>query len=222
MNDPDLLHTALRELEEECGIRIGREQMKAVLQPVLARRRAGPCVLVAPFVFEADGELQTVVDPEEAVEALWVPLSVWCDPAAHSLRTVPGFPGNWLFPTIDLNGVPVWGFTYRLAADWLGLLPERDLIEEAGFGMACRVLEFLISLGARLKSGWEDIAQAEPIEPKSVKLATIEGRIPVEPVITHFSAPGKLFPCVNVLEVRPDRIRLVGLAFEEYVISSSA
>ena len=220
-DDPDLLHTALRELEEECGIRIGREQMEAALQPVLARRRAGRYVLVAPFVFEVDGELPTVVDTEEAVEALWVPLGVWCDPAMHLLRTVPGLPDNWLFPAIDLNGVPVWGFTYRLATDWLGLLPEQGLMEEAGFGMACRVLEFLILQGARLKSWWEDIAQAETAEAKSVKLAAIEGRIPVESVITHFSAPGKRFPCVNILEVRPDRIRVVGLAFEEYVISSS-
>src|ERR1700681_1549481 len=92
-DDPDLLHTALRELEEECGIRLDREHMGAALLPVLARRRTGPFVLVAPFVFEVDSELQTVVDTEEAVEAVWIPLSVWCDPAKHSLRTVPGLPG---------------------------------------------------------------------------------------------------------------------------------
>jgi 8-oxo-dGTP pyrophosphatase MutT (NUDIX family) len=111
---PDLLHTALRELKEECGIRLGREQMEAALPPVLARRRTGPFVLVAPFVFEVEVELPTVLDPREAVEAVWVPLDVWRDPTRHSLRAVPGLPGDWLFPSIDLNGMPLWGFTYRL------------------------------------------------------------------------------------------------------------
>lgn len=219
VDDPDLLHTALRELEEECGIRIGREHRETALRPVLARRRTGPFVLVAPFVFDVDGELPTTVDPEEAVEAVWVPLSVWCNPALHSLTAVPGLPSNWLFPAINLNGVPVWGFTYRLATDWLGLTPEQTRIEEAGFGMACQVLEFLISDGATLKCGWEDIAQPETAEQKTMKLARIEGLIPVDRVAAHFSAPGKLFPSVNVLEIRPERIRLVGLGFEEYVIS---
>ena len=38
--DPDLLHTALRELEEECGIRLERAQMEAALPPVLKNRTA--------------------------------------------------------------------------------------------------------------------------------------------------------------------------------------
>lgn len=220
--DPDLLHTALRELEEECGIHLGREQNEAVLAPVLARRRTGPFVLVAPCVFKVDGELPTVVDPAEAVEAVWVPLSFWCDPARHALQGVPGRPRNCLFPAIDLNGVPVWGFTYRLAAEWLNLLPEQGTIEEAGFAMACRVLNFLLSHELKLQHNWEDcITEPTPGNPQTVKLATVEGVIPVELVISHFSAPGKRFPSVNLLEVRPDRIRLAGLAYEEYMISTS-
>src|SRR5690349_16246332 len=50
--DVDLLGTAVRELEEECGIRLGREQLSAELPPMMARRRTGPFLLVAPFVFE--------------------------------------------------------------------------------------------------------------------------------------------------------------------------
>ena len=220
-DDPDLLHTALRELEEECGIRLERGHMESALPPVLARRRTGPFVLVAPFVFEVDGELPTVVDTEEAVEAVWIPLSVWCDPTMHSLRAVPGLPDNWLFPAIDLNGVPVWGFTYRLAMDWLGLLADQGRIEEAGFGMACRVLDLLLSHGLTLMSGWEDQAvQPDLAEGRRVKLARVEGVIPVERVLACFSAPEELFPSVNVLEVRPESIRVVGLAFEEYLIST--
>jgi 8-oxo-dGTP pyrophosphatase MutT (NUDIX family) len=154
--DPDLVHTALRELEEECGIRLGRAHLETALLPVLARRRTGPFVLVAPFVFEVDCELPTVLDPREAVEAVWVPLDVWRDPTRHALSAVPGLAGDRLFPAIDLNGLPLWGFTYRLGTDWLGLLCAQSPIEAVGFEMACRVLDFLLSHGLKLRRGWED------------------------------------------------------------------
>ena len=73
--DADPLHTALRELEEECGIRLGREHMEAALPIVVARRRTGPFLQVAPFVFAVDRKLPTVLDPREAVAAVWVPRS---------------------------------------------------------------------------------------------------------------------------------------------------
>jgi hypothetical protein len=197
--------------------------MEAALPPVLARRKAGPFILVAPFVFRVEGELPTVVDPEEAAEAVWMSLNAWIDPAMHSMTTVPGLPVNWLFPAIDLKGVPVWGFTYRLATDWLGLLPDQPLLEEAGFGMACRVVDFLVSRGLTVNRGWEDnLAPPETTDGQLRKIALVEGVIPVELVIAHFSAPGKLIPGANLLEVISNRIRVAGLAFEEYLILSDS
>jgi len=219
--DPDLLHTALRELEEECGVRLGRESCQEVLPPVLARRRTGRFVLVAPFVFGVQGELPTVVDHREAVQAVWLPQSVWCDPARHALTAVPGLPGDSLFPAIDLNGLPLWGFTYRLATDWLGLLPKQNPIELAGFEEACRVLDFLLSQGLQLKRGWEDRIGQPTVEGRAVKVATVEGAIPAPLVVARFTIPGKLFPRINLLGIRSDYIRAVGLAFEEYLILAS-
>jgi 8-oxo-dGTP pyrophosphatase MutT (NUDIX family) len=119
--DTDLLDTALRELEEECGIRLGREQMEEALEPASAGRKMGRRILVAPFVFSVDRELPAVADPREAVEAIWVPVAVLRDPARHAVRPVPGMPSDMPFPGIELNGVPLWGFTYRLAMEWLGV-----------------------------------------------------------------------------------------------------
>jgi len=221
--DTDLLHTALRELEEECGICLDRKHMQDALQPVLARRRTGPFLLVAPFVFNVDDELPTVVDLEEAVEATWVPLSTICDPTMHSLRSVPGVPENWLFPAIEINGHPLWGFTYRLMTDWLALLPKQSSPDDAGFQMACRVLDFLVSQGLPVTRQWH-ASDDEPPETSAIKptmIATVQGAIPVEQVIAHFSAPGNLFPTANLLQVRPDRIVVVGLNFEEYLISAT-
>ena len=119
--DPDLMHTALRELEEECGIRLGRNHFETALPPTLAGRRVGRFMLVAPFLFRVAAELPVVLHPPEAVEALWTPLEILRDPARHAVQCVPGLPKEMQFPAIELNGVPLWGFTYRLIADWLGL-----------------------------------------------------------------------------------------------------
>ena len=221
--DLDLLHTALRELEEECGIRLSREHIGSALAPVLARRRMGPFVLVAPFVFEVDCELPTVLDPREAVEAVWVSLSVWRDPAKHSLRAVPGLPADWLFPAINLNRLPVWGFTYRLAADWLGLLRTQSPIEQPGFATACHLLEFLLSCGLKLAAGWEERSvQPALLGQPFARVAILEGTIPVALVAAHVATPGELFPAINMLEVRPEYIRVLGLEFEEYRILVSS
>src|SRR3954469_10008723 len=77
--DVDLLHTALRELEEECGIRLRRADVESAMPERLARRRVGPYLMVAPFVFRVDSELATILDPLEAAHAEWVPLSLLRD-----------------------------------------------------------------------------------------------------------------------------------------------
>lgn len=179
----------------------------------MARRRVGRFLLVAPFVFRVDRLRTAVLGPQEAVEAVWVPLSVLRDPARHALRPVPGLPQEVRFPAIDLNGVPLWGFTYRLIADWLGLNPQEDRIEQAGFQVACALLDGLIAHGCVLDHGWMDR--------DGVKAAAVRGRIPVEWVLAQASGPAAHIPWINMLEARPERVRVVGLAFEEYVINGT-
>src|SRR5262249_41692861 len=124
--DIDLLQTALRELEEECGIRLRRGDLEKALPERFARRRVGPFLLVSPFVFRVDTELATILDPLEAAHAEWVPRSLLRDTSRHRLRPVPGIPPDTLFPAIDLECAPLWGFTYRLVSDWLGLAATGD------------------------------------------------------------------------------------------------
>jgi 8-oxo-dGTP diphosphatase len=208
--DGGLAHTAQRELEEECGIRLRKDQLRAELPPAVARRRVGRYLLVAPFVFDVDDELPVVLDPREAAEALWTPLSVLRDPARHALRPAPRLPPEVRFPAIDLNGVPLWGFTYRLIADWLGLNPQDRPIEAAGFRAAQAILNWLVAHGCVLEHDWVDLDGA--------KVATVRGEIPVDLVWAQASMSAEHIPHVNRLEVRPDLIRLEGLAFEEYLI----
>jgi 8-oxo-dGTP diphosphatase len=209
--DPDLLSTAIRELEEECGVRLAREQMDRALPDKLARRKVGRFVLVAPFLFRVEEEFATILNPGEAVEALWAPVSRLLDLSLHALRPVPGRPPEILFPAVELNGVPLWGFTYRLITDWLELGPKHQPVELAGFEAAGMVLEFLLSQGLKLSEGWTDRTEG-------VKAATVTGVIPVDAVLAHFSRPGQYFPAINCLEVRTEYVRLAGPAWEDYFI----
>jgi 8-oxo-dGTP pyrophosphatase MutT (NUDIX family) len=121
--DADLLDTALRELYEECGIRLLRDCMETALAPAIAGRSLGRFIVVAPFLFRIAAPQPTVLNPLEAVEAVWVPLSLLRDASQHRLRSMPGQPPERQYPAIDLNGVPLWGFTYRVISDWLGHHP---------------------------------------------------------------------------------------------------
>jgi len=220
--DADLLQTALRELSEECGICLEREGVQDTLAPTLAGRRVGRFVLVAPFSFPIDSKLPTVLDPREAVEAVWIPRSVLEDPAQHDLRPVPGLPSHMLFPSVELNGTPLWGFTYRVITDWLGLVPKERPLREVGFEMARALLDKLLSLGLTLEHGWIDQGLQEGgAGSQPLKEASVKGVIPVQQVLDQLPVSGRQIPVVFVLEVQPERIRLQGLGFEEYHIRAT-
>jgi 8-oxo-dGTP pyrophosphatase MutT (NUDIX family) len=218
--DPDVFQTAMRELHEECGIELSREHIVRLLPNVVAMREVRPFVTVAPVLFEIDRELPTVVDYREAVESVWVPVRELADPARHQLQPVPGRPLEMLYPAIELNGLPLWGFTYRLITQWLQLLPNTVPLEEAGFETACGIRRFLTSRGLPLRGEWEDRIDVA-LTHNAVKEANVEGVIPASEVLTYLSIPGDSIPAVNCVEVRPDHIRVTGLAMEQYVIYGS-
>jgi 8-oxo-dGTP pyrophosphatase MutT (NUDIX family) len=201
--DDSPLETALRELAEECGIELSENDLLDELPLTVARRRMPPFLRVAPFVFEVDRPPAVHLDPKEAVEARWVPLSLLCDPASHILRPVPGMPPNLFYPAVELGPVPLWGFTYRLITEWQELLPADP---HAGFEAARRLLDYLLGDGLRLVSGW------------SSRSAVVEGAIDPARVAAFLSRPGDSVPPVNRVEVAPGGIGILGLAFEEYAI----
>ncbi len=202
--DPDPLHTALRELQEECAIRLARDSVEAALPLSIARRRPGRYLPVAPFLFLVDERLPAVLDPDEAVESFWIPLRVLGDHAHHALLPVPGRPPATLFPGIALNCVPLWGFTYRLLSDWLRITPPT----EAGCDAAGLVLEFLLTRGLPLRHQWTG------------RNAAVSGPIPVVEVVRHFSAPENFLPAINCLDVRENRVSIFDPEFAEYIITA--
>jgi hypothetical protein len=130
---------------------------------------------------------------------------------------VPGHPPESLFPGVPLHRAPLWGFTYRLICDWLALGPQGAELEQAGLEAATAVLEFLQARGLALRHGWEVRAMRQG---KTAHAAEVAGAIPVQDVLARFAGPGGLALRVNGLDVRPESIRIVGPAFEEYAITA--
>ncbi|HLI85880.1 MAG TPA: CoA pyrophosphatase [Bryobacteraceae bacterium] len=208
--DEDLVETALRELAEECGIVLGRDSLERCLPLTAAGRRVGRLMHVAPFLFRAPVELPTMLDPEEAAEALWLPLAWFRDPARHWFTPVPRVSPERIFPAMELGGVPLWGFTYRVLTEFLGLHEACESAEKPGFRAACSLLEFLLANGLELRRSWQD------------RVAVVGGKIPVAEVLNRLGRPGPEIPEVHSVEVRPEAIRLVGLDLEEYVIEAES
>jgi hypothetical protein len=97
------------------------------------------------------------------VEARWVPLEFLRDPALHGLRPVPGLPEGMLFPSVPLGEMPLWGFTYRLITEWLGLMPEAG----EGIALVRRQLAGVSTPGeaaGRLRAGWSRIPPVNMLE----------------------------------------------------------
>jgi 8-oxo-dGTP pyrophosphatase MutT (NUDIX family) len=208
-HDADPLATALRELEEECGLRLARGCLAETLPHSVARRRVAPYLLVAPFVLRIDEQLPVAPDPREAAEALWIPVSALADPERHCLRPIPWMSADMRYPAVDLPGGPLWGFTYRLVTDWLGLVAKTP---EAGFEAAYEVLQFLQSRGLRLVEGWSRSAGRVR--------ARVAGEIPAEELLDHFSRLEQFRPAINRLQAGRDRVSIAGPAFEEYEIEA--
>jgi hypothetical protein len=173
-------------------------------------KREGRGLRVAPFVFGVDREIDTQLDAREAAGCVWAPLSMLRDPASHRVGSVPRLPEQLLFPYIHMDGMPLWGFTYRLITNWLELTPSGVSSRGAAFHTACRILDVVLRCGAALKSDWQSTPNG--------RTATVAGAISTDEVASFVSGPKSGIPLVNSIEIGATRIQVLGLALETYVI----
>ncbi len=119
-SDEDLLHTAMRETQEEVGVAIMRDmQLMGALDEVSPRHPRLPPIIIAPFVFAVPIDTTPVIDTREVEAAIWVPLSALRDKSAASeiLITLEG--GARAFPSLIYGDYVIWGLTHRILVQFL-------------------------------------------------------------------------------------------------------
>lgn len=119
-SDRDLLHTALRETEEEVGLRLEPGGLLGALDdlPAMGPRRGGRELVIRPYVFAA--ATRPTLSPNGEVAAVrWWPMARL---VAHEGRGVR--PWVWggqpiELPKVDLGGAELWGLSLRMVDELL-------------------------------------------------------------------------------------------------------
>lgn len=127
--DPHDAHgfaVALRETEEEIGLRLGpREPCIGRLSEISARPRPGALgMVVTPFVFRLERQVNFVTNHEVA-EVVWVPLEFLLD-AANRREMIWEYRGARIpVPCYFYEGRRIWGLSLMMLHELLDLVEGR-------------------------------------------------------------------------------------------------
>lgn len=118
--DASLLATALRETEEEVGVRLAASAVVARLDDVAPR--SGTSMRVAQFVFATDDPDVRIVANAEVAATLWVPLTHLVDPGKATTYDLTWGGMSLKLPAVQLGPHVLWGMTFRMAQQLLEAL----------------------------------------------------------------------------------------------------
>lgn len=118
--DPDLAATAVRETEEETGIRLADGgRALGFLDEVTPATPRLPPIVIAPLVAVVPADVSVRPNPREVRSATWAPVSALADPAAREGHVVEIDGTPVVFPAIRHGELVVWGLTYRILTTFL-------------------------------------------------------------------------------------------------------
>lgn len=122
--DPDLLHTALRETHEEVGIdlHVHGEVLGRLDELYAVARLSLLDLVISPFVCLVQGPSEPIPNRAEVQSAVWIPLSFFRTDAARAVhhRTIHGTTGE--YPAYRYQGYTIWGLTHRILDQFLHLV----------------------------------------------------------------------------------------------------
>lgn len=115
-DDAGLVHTAIRETEEEIGLRLSMDHgFLGPLDETRATARTKSIDMkIAPFVFAAEKAGDELTLSDEVAAAQWIPLAEVFDSAHATSLTMQHLGQTLRFPAIEIRGLTIWGLTLRM------------------------------------------------------------------------------------------------------------
>lgn len=114
VTDETLLHTAMRETQEETGVVLDGADVLGRLDLVAPLSVRLPKLAVTPIVFGIEGEAEARVNSHEIAAVHWASLDELQDPCSRETTTILLPEGPRDFPCFRLDGQIVWGLTHRI------------------------------------------------------------------------------------------------------------
>lgn len=118
--DADRLATAVRETEEEVGVRLAPDSLLGALDDLHPRTATIPPLVIRPFVFGLARRPRTRLSGEVA-GVHWFALADL--PAAAGSAEVAVRGTTMTVPCFRPAGTVIWGLTYRILSGFLALAP---------------------------------------------------------------------------------------------------
>ena len=119
-NDADLLATAIRETDEETGVRLERDWCRAQLDDLVPRTPTLPPIVVRPFVFLVPEAVVPGVS-NEVVYSTWLPLAHLAADGVFRARPVVVRGEQQVVEGYQLPEGFLWGMTERILSPILML-----------------------------------------------------------------------------------------------------
>lgn len=125
--DKSDLETAIRETQEEVGIRLRSEELMGALDDIQGSK--GGLFLdfyIRPFVFFIERDLEVTLNKIEVAEFFWVALSELRNPLRQTTYEISHKQLKKKLPAINLGSeTPLWGLTYIMSQNLINILPAR-------------------------------------------------------------------------------------------------
>lgn len=115
-DDETLVHTAIRETEEETGLRLSsdRDFLGALDETQATARTKSIDMKIAPFVFAVPEAPDRLSLSDEVAATHWIPLVELFDPGRTSSISLDHGGQTLRFPAIEIRGLTIWGLTLRM------------------------------------------------------------------------------------------------------------
>lgn len=118
--DESPLQAAMRETLEESGIDLKERELQRQLPIEIAGANIGSSVKVQPYHFNLNYKPKIVLELKEHQEYYWVSIDYLSDSTKHRSEYLSKDHPERAFNCIDINGTPLWGFTYKVLNDFYG------------------------------------------------------------------------------------------------------